>query len=437
MPTHTTTTDPRSIITPDAFEVSEDLLGMPLARPARRLGAMIVDLVVIGVITLLTDSFALVLGVLAAFFFIRVSFKRTQVRGSVFDRAMRLSLGCLGLFIGGVTLLIWAIVTFGPPDLGSLADVADVPGVEVRTGQGAGGRQTSLRELAGFLGGGMGLLSAEDADEARDAMEVLVRRGRNVGTSDAEIRRVILDLAPDDAPWAGEAEAILDDVLATAGEEAPADSEAVAEADSAVLEEDELPPVASLSVPRVLEEYAVLLRDDELTPAETSRRADLRAVLLQEIAGDTLTALENEVAQVERIAENRQEVIDELMQEVEQQSQDQGGGLFGWLRNLVDELGFGFGWATLYMTVILSWWNGQTVGKKLMGIRVLRLDGGPVTWWTAFERAGGYAAGFATGLLGFAQVFWDANRQAIHDRIVGTVVVVDGAERVGNWESAL
>ncbi len=111
--------------------------------------------------------------------------------------------------------------------------------------------------------------------------------------------------------------------------------------------------------------------------------------------------------------------------------------MFGWLREFVDELGFGFGWASLYLTVFLSWWKGQTVGKRMMGIRVVRLDGEPITWWTAFERAGGYAAGFATGLLGFAQVFWDANRQAIHDRIVGTVVVMDKAERVSDWESAL
>ena len=89
------------------------------------------------------------------------------------------------------------------------------------------------------------------------------------------------------------------------------------------------------------------------------------------------------------------------------------------------------------MTVFLSWWNGQTVGKRMMGVRVVRLDGEPITWWTAFERAGGYAAGLATGLLGFAQVWWDANRQAIHDRIVGTVVVLDGAEKVTDWESAL
>ena len=114
-----------------------------------------------------------------------------------------------------------------------------------------------------------------------------------------------------------------------------------------------------------------------------------------------------------------------------------GGGLFNWLRAFVDELGFGFGWAAMYMTVFLSWWNGQTVGKKVMRIRVLRLDGEPINWWIAFERAGGYAAGFATGLLGFAQVWWDANRQAIHDRIVGTVVVVEGGEKVSDWESAL
>ena len=86
---------------------------------------------------------------------------------------------------------------------------------------------------------------------------------------------------------------------------------------------------------------------------------------------------------------------------------------------------------------MLSGWKGQTVGKKMMRIRVVRLDGEPINWWTAFERAGGYAAGFATGLLGFAQVYWDANRQGIHDHIVGTVVVMDGAEKVGNWEEAL
>lgn len=32
----------------------------------------------------------------------------------------------------------------------------------------------------------------------------------------------------------------------------------------------------------------------------------------------------------------------------------------------------------------------------------------------------------APGLLGFARVYWDPNRQGIHDRIAGTAVVLDG-----------
>lgn len=431
MPGYADTTDPRSIVTPDAFEVSPELLGMPLARPARRLVAMIVDLVVIGIITLVTNSFALILGVLAAILFIRQSFKRTEVRGSVFGRAMRLSLGCLGLFIGGVTALIWVAVTAGPDleDLAQLEDLGSVPGVTVQSEEG-GDRQAGLADLAGFLGGGVGLVRARGPEEAREAMEVLVRRGHAVGSTDAEIEEMVLELVPPDAPWADEAPTLLAEALARAEEAGPAtpgDGE-----DTAAV------PVEELDLPVALEEFAVLLeaeRREPLDPAETERLDELRAVLLQDVAGDTLATLQNEVTQLGRIAESRQEIIRGLRAELEEA--EEGGGLFAWLRGLVDELGFGFGWATLYMTVILSWWKGRTVGKKLMGIRVVRLDGHPITWWTAFERAGGYAAGFATGLLGFAQVWWDANRQAIHDRIVGTVVVVDGAEPVGSWEDAL
>ena len=43
--------DPRSMVTPDAFVVSDALLGMPLAAPGRRLVAILVDLLVIGILT--------------------------------------------------------------------------------------------------------------------------------------------------------------------------------------------------------------------------------------------------------------------------------------------------------------------------------------------------------------------------------------------------
>jgi uncharacterized RDD family membrane protein YckC len=154
------------------------------------------------------------------------------------------------------------------------------------------------------------------------------------------------------------------------------------------------------------------------------------------VAADTLLAIEarftamtDTIAELEEDLAETEDELDEL--------EERGTGPFAWLRSIVDELGFGFGWAALYFTVMTTWWKGQTIGKRVAKIRVRRLDGEAITWWVAFERAGGYAAGFATGLLGFAQVFWDANRQAIHDRIVGTVVVMDGAPKVIDWESAL
>jgi hypothetical protein len=59
----------------------------------------------------------------------------------------------------------------------------------------------------------------------------------------------------------------------------------------------------------------------------------------------------------------------------------------------------------------------------------------PVTWWHTFERAGEYAAGVATGTLGFLQIYWDPNHQAIHDKVAGTVVIWDGVPKVPrNWD---
>ena len=94
-----------------------------------------------------------------------------------------------------------------------------------------------------------------------------------------------------------------------------------------------------------------------------------------------------------------------------------------WVKGIIKDLGLGFGWAAFYFTVFSSLWSGQTPGKKIVGIRVLQLDGSPLTIWESFCRYGGYGAGIATGLLGFLQIFWNANRQAIQDQIASTVVI--------------
>ena len=100
-----------------------------------------------------------------------------------------------------------------------------------------------------------------------------------------------------------------------------------------------------------------------------------------------------------------------------------GSTILRWLRGTANDLGLGFGWAGLYFTAATVLWKGRTPGKRAMRVRVMRLDGQPLGWWASFGRFGGYAAGFATGLIGFLQVFWDRNRQAIHDKIAETVVV--------------
>jgi uncharacterized RDD family membrane protein YckC len=97
--------------------------------------------------------------------------------------------------------------------------------------------------------------------------------------------------------------------------------------------------------------------------------------------------------------------------------------LLGWAKGIMKDLGLGFGWSAFYFTVFVAWFDGQTLGKKLLRIRVIQLDGKKLGLWSAFGRYGGYGAGLATGLLGFLQIFWDANRQAIQDKISATVVI--------------
>ncbi|NRD74324.1 RDD family protein [Shewanella sp. VB17] len=114
---------------------------------------------------------------------------------------------------------------------------------------------------------------------------------------------------------------------------------------------------------------------------------------------------------------------------IEQESDDKYS-LLEWTKGLLNDLGLGFGWAALYFTVFTACFDGQTLGKKLFRIRVVQLDGTELSFWCAFVRYGGYGAGFATGLLGFLQIYWDANRQAIQDKISATVVIDLSQSRV-------
>ena len=93
------------------------------------------------------------------------------------------------------------------------------------------------------------------------------------------------------------------------------------------------------------------------------------------------------------------------------------------LKKWWDDLGVGFGWAIVYFALIPTWLKGQTLGKKLLGLRVVELTGKPLSVRMCFSRYGGYVAGMATGGFGFAQILWDDNRQAIQDKVAHTVVI--------------
>jgi uncharacterized RDD family membrane protein YckC len=91
-----------------------------------------------------------------------------------------------------------------------------------------------------------------------------------------------------------------------------------------------------------------------------------------------------------------------------------------------------------YLLLVIGWFiwfafaanGGQTPGKKLLGLRVIQLDGTvakPGTMWLRevlikgvlwYTIAGGLGA-----LVAYIWAFFDRDRQTVHDKMVGTYVI--------------
>ncbi|MCC6712167.1 MAG: RDD family protein [Candidatus Dadabacteria bacterium] len=69
--------------------------------------------------------------------------------------------------------------------------------------------------------------------------------------------------------------------------------------------------------------------------------------------------------------------------------------------------------------------GGKTIGKMLMGIRLINDEGGDVGIWDAFLRWFGYFISAAVMLAGFFWAIFDSEGQAWHDKMAGTYVVKD------------
>lgn len=87
-------------------------------------------------------------------------------------------------------------------------------------------------------------------------------------------------------------------------------------------------------------------------------------------------------------------------------------------RNWYSALVFG---AYISLSLYLS--NGWTIGKRLLGVRVLSTASERLSLWQAIERALGYAVSAAEFGIGFLQYFTAANCRTMHDRIADTIVV--------------
>ena len=317
----------REIVTPYAFTVSEDLLGVPLASPARRAVAMAIDGVII--FGLATASLVFILPVMLYLSWLRFQLKK-------YSHVLLLLL---------VTFVLSGTATVAPQLISEQED-------------------TSLLKV-----GDQHLGAAQSALLAVTLVE-LVKAQCQVECVQAELEKASAQLAQAQVP-AETASSLLSELL-----------------DATDTTED----AKTLMLQQLMDKY----------PQHASQQATKNAIKDQ--AKAPTTAPEKSKQPWYMPSEDTQSVI-------------------GWVKGILADFGIGFGWAVFYFTAYIHWAHGQTIGKKLCQIKVIQLDGSELSAFAAFSRQGGYGAGFATGLMGFLQVFWDPNRQAIQDKVVSTVVI--------------
>ena len=84
-------------------------------------------------------------------------------------------------------------------------------------------------------------------------------------------------------------------------------------------------------------------------------------------------------------------------------------------------------WAVTLINIGYFVWpystSGQTIGKQILGIRVVAIDGSFLNWRKGFLRFLGYIPSTIAFLMGFLWSIGDANKQAWHDKIAGTCVI--------------
>ena len=91
--------------------------------------------------------------------------------------------------------------------------------------------------------------------------------------------------------------------------------------------------------------------------------------------------------------------------------------------------------ALLYAPALMARTNGKTLGRMVTGIRVVRANGQPITFWFALLREVviksllfGFISSLTFGLASLLDVLWplwDEENRALHDFVVNTRTILD------------
>lgn len=86
--------------------------------------------------------------------------------------------------------------------------------------------------------------------------------------------------------------------------------------------------------------------------------------------------------------------------------------------------------AILSLVYYIGYWStsGQTIGKTMLGLKVVDQTGSPLSTAKAVLRYLGYLISAAIFSLGFIWIAFDQKRQGWHDKIAGTYVVEAATE---------
>nr|WP_240919893.1 RDD family protein [Paraglaciecola sp. 20A4] len=396
------------MVTPYAFHVAKSLFGTPLARPLKRACALLIDAAIIGLLSQASD---ILLAFIAAITFFRA--------GNRLKMKKRFNIARISLrFVTAILIFVIAVQT-----IEFVQDVLETPDENQQV-------RSELIEEGEFRA--LELNNPDDLALIGLTAKYLLKT-KNVAKN-IEYGKCIEPL----------------ECWTTLGQELASDlaslpitkrvSEKVFDEFRNAVSDDLTPQQKSQLEVAMTQAYEQAHTSDEKTTSEIEEGdvggIDFEAAIenpnsqgAQSVNGDPHENFSADVNTQDNEKENGQK--EKAQSFFTTLSEIEGPGANGssapsildWVQGIAADLGLGFGWAAFYFSIFTAWWSGQTPGKRLLGIKVIKLDGSALNLWESFGRYGGYGAGIATGLLGFLQIYWDPNRQAIQDKISETLVI--------------